>query len=111
MLLFPHQSLGWLVALLYGLGIGAFIRAMSSNKMSGWKSAHREMQPLIRFLALILAALFAFLFLVLLFELLKLIVHPSRLRDPGAGALLLFAFCLFAGWLSVHLSLKKRKGS
>ena len=51
MLFLPHQSLGWLVWLLYGLGLGTFIRAMSSNKMSGWKSAYRSMRRRVGFLA------------------------------------------------------------
>lgn len=99
LLFLPRQSLGWFVGLLYGLGIGAFIRAMSSNKMSGWKSAYREMRPAIKFLAWILVAFFAFAFAVVCYS---FIVHPDM-------ALGWFACSLVAGWLLVHLLLKKRK--
>jgi tRNA A-37 threonylcarbamoyl transferase component Bud32 len=101
LLFLPRQSLGWLVGLLYGLGIGAFIRAMSSNKMAGWKTAYRGMRPFIKFLSWILVAFFAFAIAALFFS---LIVHP------GAG-LGLCAGGLVVGWLLVHWRLKMRKGS
>ena len=101
LLFLPRQSLGGLVGLLYGLGIGAFIRAMSSNRMSGWKTAYREMRPAIKFLAWILVAFFA-LGVALAFY--SLIVHPN----PTVA----FEACsLVGGWLLVHLLLKKRKGA
>jgi serine/threonine protein kinase len=94
----PHFTLLWLVALLYGLGIGAFIRAMSSNKMSGWKTAYREMRRAIKILAWILVACFAFAFVAVFYS---LIVRP----DIAIG---LCAVGLIAGWLLAHLSLRKR---
>ena len=98
LLFLPRQSFGWLIGLLYGLGLGAIIRAMSSNGMSGWKTAYRAMRPVIKFLAWILVACFAF---AVAGVFCSLIVHPDRIFGLCAGGLIL-------GWLLVHLTLKKR---
>jgi tRNA A-37 threonylcarbamoyl transferase component Bud32 len=99
----PQYTLVWLVALLYGLGIGAFIRAMSSNKMEGWKGAYREMRQGIRYLAMVLIGFVVFgcagFFL-------SVIGHPGMLLEPIVD---FFLGGLVAGWLLVHLSQKKRK--
>jgi serine/threonine protein kinase len=95
----PHYTLVWLVGLLYGLGIGAFIRAMSSNKMAGWKTAYREMRPGIRFLASILVGVFAF---AITGAFISLIVQPNLVAALAACSLV-------AGWLLVHFSLKGRR--
>jgi serine/threonine protein kinase len=94
----PRQSLGWLVWLLYGLGIGAFMRAMSSNRMALLKTLFREMRPAIRFLAWMLVAFFAF---ALVLGFVSLIVHPNMATTLGACSLV-------AGWLVVHLLVKNR---
>jgi tRNA A-37 threonylcarbamoyl transferase component Bud32 len=101
LLLLPRGSFGPLIGLLYGLGIGAFIRAMSSNRMSGWKTAYRQMRPAIRFLAWILVACFAFSLAAVCYS---LIVRPHMVFGLCVGGLV-------AGWLLVHLSLRKRKAS
>jgi tRNA A-37 threonylcarbamoyl transferase component Bud32 len=93
----PHYTLLWLVALLYGLGVGAFIRGMSSNKMSGWKAAYREMRPFIKFLAWILVVFFA---LAIACGFYMLIVQPTLVAGVCAGGLIV-------GWLLVHRSVKK----
>ena len=101
----PHYTLAWLVALLYGLGIGAFIRAMSSNQMAVWKGAYREMRRGIRYLAMVLIGFVMFGFVAACFS---AIVHPGTLLDPIAD---LFLGGFVAGWLAVHLSVTKRKAS
>jgi len=115
----PLQTLGFLVALLYGMGIGAFIRGMSSNKMSGWKGAYREMRPFIKFLAWLLVAFFTLLISLALFHifahpvvaaarLFSVIAHPQA-HSPAACNFVLGAGGLVAGWLLAHLSQKKQK--
>ena len=109
MLYLPHQSLWWLFWLFEGLACGAFIRAMSSNKMSGWKNAYRELRPFIKFLALVLVAFFALAIPALVVILFGLIVHPSHPHTSQENLFTFFLCGLVAGWLVVHLWLKKRK--
>ncbi len=103
LLFLPRQSLSWFFWLLYGLGIGAFVRAMSSNNMSGWKTAYREMRPVIRFLALIIVGCVAF---VIVAGIIVACVNPGNAINLQFG---FFGGGVPVGWLLVHLGLRKRK--
>jgi hypothetical protein len=105
----------WLLA---GLLFGCFIRAMSSNKMAGWKSAYRGMRPGIKLGAWFLAACFGLVIASAMFgiivhpvvaasNLFSIITHPQA-YDPAAGNLVLAVFGLLAGWLLVYSQLKRR---
>jgi tRNA A-37 threonylcarbamoyl transferase component Bud32 len=106
MLLLPQQSPWWLVWLLYGLVFGAFIRAMSANKLSGWKNAYQSMRRWVRFLAWVLVACFALAIPGLALISFRFIAHSSSPIDPKIG---LFDCGIVAGWLLAHLLLAKRK--
>ncbi len=120
LLFLPLQSF-WSVFWLFGGFVwGVLIRGLSSNKMAGWKSAYRGMRPFIKFLALILVALFT---LVISFGLFHIVAHPvvaaaalfsviahPQAHSPAACNFVLAAGGFVAGWLLAHLWQKKRKG-
>ena len=101
------HSPGWFFVLLMGITGGAFIRLMSANNMSGWKRAYRGMRGWIQFLAWILIAFFALAMGCYALVLFRLIAHPGSPLDPKSA---LFIGGLIAGWLMVHIGLRKRKG-
>jgi tRNA A-37 threonylcarbamoyl transferase component Bud32 len=95
--------------LMLGLRLGGFIRWKLSNLMSESKTANRSLRHWIQWPAWILVTVFALAILCLLFLIVALIAHPNSLLEPPDNLSMAYAGGLIAGWLLVHLSLKKRK--
>jgi hypothetical protein len=99
----PDRADSHLFFIGYGIVLGAGIRAMSYGGMARWKRAHREMRRWIKWLAWILVACFGLALTSIMFA---LITNPKVALDPAAW---LFVLSLVAGWLLVHLTMKRRK--
>ncbi len=106
----PGQWIGWLVWGLFGLVFGAFIRAMSANRMAGWKAAYRGLRPEIKWGAWLLVGCFALAIPGFATILVGLIHHPLAARHSPDAILAGFAVGVMAGWVLVHWSMGRRKG-
>ena len=97
-LLYLFRNVAWFTAMLYGPLLGGLIRAATSKKLFGWSWA-------VRFLAWILG------FVIALALFLAVFVHPEDEVAPHIGVRVLLSCGVIAGWLLVHLLLRKRKRS
>jgi len=97
--------------LMVGLRFGGFIRAKSSSKMSAWKTANRSLRRWIKWLAWVLVAVFVLAILRFPSLIFTPIAHPGSLLHSPGDLYMAFACGLVAGWLLVHLWLKRRRPS
>ena len=95
-LVFLFGDLAWLWVLPFGLAIGGFMRAATFNKTSTWY---------IRFFAWILVFVISAGLFMALFG------SPKSELDAHLGVRVVLSCGTVAGWLLVHLLMKKRKTS